>query len=46
MEKINWNRTDLIDEAEEVVLHQTKKQKSELEEDRGVNFEERQQNRV
>lgn len=46
MEKINWNRTDLIDEAEEVVLHQTKSQKSELEEDRGVQFDELQQSRV
>ena len=27
MEEINWNRTDLIDEAEEVVQHRTKNKK-------------------
>lgn len=46
MDKINWNRTDLIDEAEEVILHQTRKQKEKLQEDRGVQLEESQQNRV
>lgn len=27
MENFNWQRTDLIDESEEVVVHQTKEQK-------------------
>ena len=30
MQNFNWQRTDLIDESEEVVLHQTKEQKIHL----------------
>lgn len=41
-----WNRTDLIDEAEEVVLHQTRQQKEKLQDDGGVRIEEWQENRV
>ena len=46
MKKIDWNRTDLIDEAAEVVLHQTAEQKEQLQRDKGVKMEESQQNRV
>lgn len=48
-EKMNnkaWNRTDLIDEAEEVVLHQTSEQKEKLQQKSGVTIEEWQENRV
>ncbi|MER1986081.1 MAG: GPR endopeptidase [Solibacillus sp.] len=41
-----WNRTDLIDEAEEVVLHQTTAQKENLQQNNGVTIEEWQENRV
>lgn len=41
-----WNRTDLIDEAEEVVLHQTQEQKENLQQNDGVTMEEWQENRV
>lgn len=30
MQNFNWQRTDLIDESEEVVVHQTKEQKKSL----------------
>lgn len=46
MEEINWNRTDLIDEAEEVVQHQTREQKEKLDDTKGVIFEEYFENRV
>lgn len=46
MRKIEWNRTDLIDESEEVVLHQTREQKEQLRRDKGVHMEESQQKRV
>ena len=46
MKKIDWNRTDLIDETAEVVQHQTKQQKETLEHERGIHMEESQQNRV
>ena len=46
MKEIYWNRTDLIDETDEVVLHQTTEQKEELEHSRGIKMEESQQNRV
>lgn len=46
MKKIDWNRTDLIDESAEVVLHQTQEQKERLQEERGIHMEEWQQNRV
>lgn len=46
MEEINWRRTDLIDESEEVVEHQTRQQKETLDESQGVNFEEFYEKRV
>lgn len=46
MKKIDWNRTDLIDESAEVVLHQTQEQKEKLQHERGIHMEEWQQNRV
>lgn len=46
MQEIIWNRTDLIDETEEVVQHQTKQQKEKLDETEGVKFEEFYENRV
>jgi len=46
MQNLNWQRTDLIDESEEVVLHQTKEQKETLEEKRGVQIEDRNTGRV
>lgn len=46
MVEVNWSRTDLIDEADEVVQHQTKQQKEKLEESSGVQIDEFQENRV
>lgn len=46
MQEINWYRTDLIDEAEEVVQHQTKQQKEKLDDSEGVIFEEFNEHRV
>ncbi|QBK26293.1 GPR endopeptidase [Ureibacillus thermophilus] len=46
MQEINWTRTDLIDETEEVVQHQTKQQKEKLDDSEGVLFEEFNENRV
>lgn len=46
MQEIIWNRTDLIDETEEVVQHQTKQQKEKLDDTEGVKFEEFYENRV
>lgn len=46
MKEITWNRTDLIDEAEEVVIHQTTEQKEKLKNDRGISMEEMQEKRV
>lgn len=46
MEKINWNRTDLIDETEQVVAHQSKDQKQALEQKSGVLIEEWNEERV
>lgn len=46
MQNFNWQRTDLIDESEEVVLHQTKEQKEKLEESSGVQIEDRNAGRV
>ena len=46
MEKIQWNRTDLIDEAEEVVLHRTPDQKEKLKESSGIHIEEWNEARV
>lgn len=40
LEKINWRRTDLIDEADEVVEHHTRQQKEKLDESKGIVFEE------
>lgn len=39
MQNFNWQRTDLIDESEEVVLHQTKEQKDTLKESSGIQIE-------
>ncbi|MFY3790996.1 GPR endopeptidase [Ureibacillus sp. MALMAid1270] len=44
--EVNWSRTDLIDEAEEVVEHRTKQQKEKLEDTSGVVIEEFNENRV
>lgn len=46
MQEINWNRTDLIDETEEVVQHQTRQQKEQLDDSEGVRFEEFNEKRV
>ncbi|MFJ7732663.1 GPR endopeptidase [Lysinibacillus sp. NPDC097231] len=46
MQNLNWQRTDLIDESEEVVLHQTKEQKETLEQSNGVQIEDRNAGRV
>lgn len=46
MKKIEWNRTDLIDEAEEVVIHQTRQQKEKLEDSDGIVIEDLQEKRV
>lgn len=46
MEQINWNRTDLIDEAEEVVTYETTKQKNKIEQKSGVVIEEFREKRV
>lgn len=46
MSEILWNRTDLIDESEEVVQHQTKQQKEKLDKTTGVKIEERTDKRV
>lgn len=46
MSKIEWNRTDLIDEAEEVVVHQTKEQKDKLKQASGIQIEELREGRV
>lgn len=46
MQEINWMRTDLIDEAEEVVQHQTQRQKEKLDDSEGVLFEEFNEKRV
>lgn len=46
MNNKSWNRTDLIDEAEEVVLHQTSEQKENLQKNDGVMIEEWLENRV
>lgn len=39
MQNFNWQRTDLIDESEEVVLHRTKEQKDKLKESSGIQIE-------
>jgi len=46
MQNLNWQRTDLIDESEEVVLHQTKEQKETLEQSSGIQVEDRTAGRV
>ncbi|MFC5542085.1 GPR endopeptidase [Ureibacillus suwonensis] len=46
MQEINWTRTDLIDETEEVVQHQTRQQKEQLDDSEGVRFEEFNEKRV
>ncbi len=46
MQNFNWYRTDLIDESEEVVVHQTKEQKEKLKQSSGVQIEDRTAGRV
>ena len=46
MTEINWSRTDLIDESEQVVQHKTKQQKRTLQETAGVMTEEWDEQRV
>ena len=46
MQKLNWQRTDLIDESEEIVLHQTKEQKDTLKQTSGVHIEDQTEGRV
>lgn len=46
MQNLNWQRTDLIDESEEVVLHQTKEQKDTLKQSSGIQIEDRTAGRV
>ncbi|UPW82067.1 GPR endopeptidase [Lysinibacillus sp. Ag94] len=46
MQNFNWQRTDLIDESEEVVLHRTKEQKDKLKESSGIQIEEQSAGRV
>lgn len=46
MQEIKWNRTDLIDETAEVVFQATDRQKENFSEQRGIEIEEWQQNRV
>jgi len=46
MQNYNWQRTDLIDESEEVVLHRTKEQKDKLKESSGIQIEEQSAGRV
>ncbi|MFJ7949999.1 GPR endopeptidase [Lysinibacillus sp. NPDC096418] len=46
MQKLNWQRTDLIDESEEIVLHQTKEQKDTLKQSSGVHIEDQTEGRV
>lgn len=46
MNEINWNRTDLIDEADEVVAHQTEQQKDKLKTTSGIEVEEKREGRV
>ena len=46
MIEVNWSRTDLIDEAAEVVEHQTKQQKNRLDQTSGVSINEFTEGRV
>lgn len=46
MIEMNWSRTDLIDESQEVVEHQTRQQKEALHDSSGVSIEEFTQHRV
>ena len=46
MQEITWNRTDLIDETAEVVFQTSDRQKEKFSEQRGIEIEEWQQNRV
>lgn len=43
---MNWSRTDLIDESEEIVLHQTREQKEKLEDTSGVKIDDSKYGRV
>lgn len=46
MTEIQWNRTDLIDESDEIVAHRTKAQKEKLDETSGVTIKELTDGRV
>lgn len=46
MTEVNWSRTDLIDESEQVVQHQSKEKKRTLEKTAGVIIEEWDEQRV
>lgn len=46
MTEVNWSRTDLIDESEQVVQHQSKEKKRTLEKTAGVLMEEWDEQRV
>ncbi|MCT6923274.1 GPR endopeptidase [Metasolibacillus sp.] len=46
MEQVNWNRTDLVDEAEEVLTYETQQQKEKTARQSGVVMEELKENRV
>lgn len=46
MSEIQWNRTDLIDETEEVVVHQTQQQKEKLQKSTGIDIKELREGRV
>lgn len=46
MIEVNWSRTDLIDESQEVVEHQTKNQKEKIAHSSGVSIDEFNEGRV
>jgi spore protease len=46
MEKLNFYRTDLLDESEEMVRHRTETEKDKLSESRGISFNESRTGRV
>ena len=46
MQEFTWNRTDLIDETAEVVMQTSRLKDGDLQQQRGIEIEESQQNRV
>ena len=46
MDNIEWSRTDLIDETDEMVSHRQAMKKDKKEDDPGITFQEEQHNRV